>query len=371
MKKERTKALAFESILTIALFICAFFPFYKASIILAIITTVGAIVSSLLLRKKSNTFTNKKQILIIMIVFAILYLALFYTLGIYSGFYRNTSMLSLKRIFVYIIPTIVVIITTEIMRDRLLTVNIRASKILTLLLTVLIDINLFTGSFDLSKLNDFLLFMGFVIFSCLSSNILYSYLSPRYGIKPIIAYRLILSLYAFILPVIPDVYIYFRTFCRMIYPLVIYSYIENYYNPDKEVKKYSELRKDNIWFIVSTIIVVFFIGIVSCKFSYGALIIGSSSMRKEMSKGDIVVYKATKEDLEVGDVIVFNKEDIKVVHRIVKIDKKDSGIRIYTKGDANQNNDDGFITEEDVIGKVEFKISKLGKITLWIRSQFE
>ena len=45
---------------------------------------------------------------------------------------------------------------------------------------------------------------------------------------------------------------------------------------DKEVKKYSELRKDNIWFIVSTIIVVFFIGIVSCKFSYGALIIGSS-----------------------------------------------------------------------------------------------
>ena len=371
MKKDRVKALTFETILTIALFICAFFPFYKASIVLALITSIGAIASSLLLRKKSNTYTNKKQILTIMIVFAILYLALFYTLGIYSGFYRNSSILSLKRIFVYIIPTIIVIITTEVMRDRLLTINIRASKILTLIITVLIDINLYSGIYNLNKLNDLLLLLGFVTFSCISSNLLYSYISPRYGIKPVIAYRLILSLYTYILPIIPDVYIYFRTFCRMLYPLIIYSYIENYYNPDKEMKKTSDKRKDNIALIVSSILVLLFIGIVSCKFAYGALVIGSSSMRKELSKGDVVVYKTTKKDLEVGDIIVFNKGDIKVVHRIVKIDEKDDGIQIYTKGDANQNNDDGFITEKDVIGKVEFKVKKLGKLTLWIRSQFE
>ena len=99
MKKERVKALTFETVLIIALIICAFFPFYKASIILALITTVGAIASSFMLRKKSNTFTNKKQILSIMILFAILYLALFYTLGIYSGFYRNGTVLNIKNIY--------------------------------------------------------------------------------------------------------------------------------------------------------------------------------------------------------------------------------------------------------------------------------
>ena len=209
MKKERVKALTFETVLIIALIICAFFPFYKASIILALITTVGAIASSFMLRKKSNTFTNKKQILSIMILFAILYLALFYTLGIYSGFYRNGTVLNIKNIFIYIIPTIVIIVSTEILRDRLLTVNIRASKILTLVLTVLIDVNLYSGIFNLSKLNDLLLLIGFVTFSCISGNLLYSYISPRYGIKPVIAYRLILSLYTYILPILPDVYIFF------------------------------------------------------------------------------------------------------------------------------------------------------------------
>ena len=371
MKKDQLRAIAFEIILIIALLICAFFPFYRISFILTIITTLSAIATSFMLRKKNSNFTNKKQILTIMIVFGILYLALFYTLGLYTGFYHNNAVFDLKNILVYIVPTVITIITTEIMRERLLTVNIRASKILTLIITVLIEINLYSSIYNISKLNDFLLLLGFITFSNTSSNLLYSYLSPKYGVKPIIAYRLIITLYAYIMPVIPDVYVYFRTFCRIIFPLIIYSYLEKYYNPDKELERTKERKRENISFAFASVFMILLIGLVSCRFTYGALVIGSSSMVGELNKGDVVIYKSGNKDLKVGDVIVFKKGNIQVVHRIIKIDEKEKGYQIFTKGDANQNPDEGFITEKDVVGKVEHKIARIGKPTLWLREQFE
>ena len=91
---------------------------------------------------------------------------------------------------------------------------------------------------------------------------LYSYISPRFGYKPIIAYRLILALYTYILPIIPDVYVYFRTFCRMIYPFIIYVYIENYYNPDKELIRRQDKRKENIIFLLTSLVLISFICLV-------------------------------------------------------------------------------------------------------------
>ncbi len=40
----------------------------------------------------------------------------------------------------------------------------------------------------------------------------------------------------------------------------------------------------------------------------------------------------------------------------------------YTKGDANQAKDDGYIITENIVGTAEFTIQYIGYPTLWLRA---
>ena len=81
----------------------------------------------------------------------------------------------------------------------------------------------------------------------------------------------------------------------------------------------------------------------------------------------------------IGDVkIIFEtvikvvkREDIYVVHRLVGIENIDNEDRYYTKGDANEDNDPGYITRSDIVGVTKFKLSYFGYPTLWLRELFD
>ena len=52
--------------------------------------------------------------------------------------------------------------------------------------------------------------------------------------------------------------------------------------------------------------------------------------------------------------------------------KKINGVtRYYTKGDANDSVDSGYITADDIIGTATMKVKYIGNPTLWIRSLFK
>ena len=128
---------------------------------------------------------------------------------------------------------------------------------------------------------------------------------------------------------------------------------------------YREKRKEMIICIILCILVSLLIMVVSCRFRYGTLVIGTGSMTGTINKGDIIIYERyEKEELEIGEIIVFKTENVFVIHRI--IDKKSVGeeIRYYTKGDANQQEDKGFRTQKNIVGIVKGKIPYIGKITL-------
>ena len=113
---------------------------------------------------------------------------------------------------------------------------------------------------------------------------------------------------------------------------------------------------------------------ISCKFKYGALVIGSGSMTGTINKGDMIIYESIeveKENVEINDIIVFKYEGVRVIHRV--IDKKDSGsgMRYYTKGDANPNEDTGYRTDLDIIGKVKMRLPYLGQLTVMLNEMFD
>lgn len=85
----------------------------------------------------------------------------------------------------------------------------------------------------------------------------------------------------------------------------------------------------------------------------------TGSMMPKYNPGDVVLVAKTNLDkLDNNDVITFKINENTVTHRIVQ--KTDEGF--ITKGDNNNVNDLEVITKEKILGKVIFKIPKIGFI---------
>ena len=99
-------------------------------------------------------------------------------------------------------------------------------------------------------------------------------------------------------------------------------------------------------------------------------VVASGSMIPVLQVYDVLVVQGNEpfEDIEVGDIIVFNRpsdHNRVIVHRVVSITDDDPKT-IRTQGDANPASIPGTdfpITEEEYIGKVEYTIPQAGYIT--------
>ena len=369
--KKNNMILKLEVLLVLLLGTCTFFRFTSNKVFIAFLLLFIAIGLGFLLKGEKILKVDKKKILRVMIIFAVLYLALFYMLGIYTGFVKATNQFGIKTIFNYIVPITIIIICTEYIRKKLLINESYRSKALVVILTTFIDVLLYINLYDSSSLDSFLILVGFVAFAAVANNLLYNFICTRYGIKPIITYKLIITLYVYIIPYVPDVYIYFRTFVRMLFPLIIYLYLDKYYNKDMNAINKKEAKTQIASLAIGVVLITAIIMLISCKFYYGILVIGSDSMSKTIEKGDAVFFVADKDSVHEKDVIVFNRKDVKIVHRVVKKVNINDGVRYYTKGDANKELDDFYTEDKDLIGKVIFKVKYIGKPTLWLRNVFD
>ncbi len=370
MSKDKKRIFILEWVFVLLLVACTLSSLIKSKIFMAVFTAIIAAGLSLLLQREPILRANKKKISKIMIIFGILYIALFYTLGLYTGFYQQILRFNLKNIVNNIVPITIIIFSTEQIRSKLLQDESLKSKILVVIITAIIDSSIYLNAYGFSNLDSFLGLIGFVIIVSVFNNILYTYMTSKYGKTPVIIYKCITTLYIYFIPFAPDVYIYFRTFLRMLYPILIYGYLENNMNLEKDREANKSIRKEAFTYTVEIAIILILIALISCKFSYGILVIGSGSMSGSIEKGDVVFFHNKKEPLEVGDVIVFQKDDIRVVHRIVDIKNINDEFRYYTKGDANPTPDEKYVTDDLLAGKVLFRIRYIGKPTLWLRSLF-
>ena len=222
--KKNNSVLRIELLLVLLLGACTFFRFTSNKLFIAFLLFIIAVLLGLFIKGDKVVKIDKKKILRVMIVFSVLYLALFYMLGIYSGYMNSEHIFGIKTLFLYIVPIAIIIVATEYIRKKLLINDTLMSKTLVVIITTLIDVLLYINLYNSKSLESFLVLIGFITFASISSNMLYTYLCTRYGIKPIIAYKLITILYTYIIPIEPNVYVYFRTFVRMLFPLLIYLY---------------------------------------------------------------------------------------------------------------------------------------------------
>lgn len=380
MKKNKFKVYILELLFIFVLIFTLLAPNIITRNILMYIILIYMIFICLLLKRRKSTSIYKKQVTILMIIFALIYLGVFYLMGLFFGFKKAKITLSIWTVFRFIIPFTIIIISTEIIRKVFLSQDVKIrvkskqidpSLILTYIAVVLVDLVIYTGVYDLNNLDDFLKGVGFVLFASLSCNLLYNYIAIRYDIKGIIIYRLITTLFIYIIPITPDVYIFFQSFLRMLYPYLIYIVLDRLYSKNDFIIAYNEKRKEVIGNASLLVIMTLLIMLISCKFQYGILVIGSRSMTGTIDKGDAIIFKKYDgQKIYEGQVIIFDYDGIQTVHRVDKITVVNDEIRYYTKGDANKKRDDNYITKDKIYGLVKFRIKYIGHPTLWIRELF-
>ena len=104
------------------------------------------------------------------------------------------------------------------------------------------------------------------------------------------------------------------------------------------------------------------------------LIVLSGSMSGEIEEGDIIIVrKIDGEDVGIKDVIAFFDPDSKnnsvLTHRVVDVENREGKLYFQTKGDANDDIDDTWVSEDALIGEwTGFRLPFLGHVAMFMQT---
>lgn len=376
MSDKRILHIFSASVFTVLLF--AFFvPLgFSGRIAAAILLLPLAVLMPLLIKKRDILSINKGQVLLILTVMALMYVMGYYLSGIHFGFYKNPYQLTVSNFFNFFLPIAAVILFTEIIRSVTLAQRDKSAHVLCWCSCIIADMLICSNLPSVTSFNRFMDLTVGAFLPAVLSNCLYHYLSKRYGIYPNLAYRLITTLHAYLLPVssgIPDSLL---NLFRILLPIAIYFFIDALFEKKRHYALKRTKRSSRIISIICTVLVlVVMIGtvmVVSNQFRYGAYVIATESMTGELNKGDVAICERYEDQaVQEGQVIVFEKNGSVVIHRVLDIKMINGVTRYYTKGDANEDPDAGFVTDAEIIGVVDCKLPYVGYPTLWMRSLFD
>ena len=203
-----------EYIFSISLCIILFFNLFVLNIfnnkyVFSIFLLIYLVIALRLIKPKKVDSINKKKVILFMTIFAILHIIFLYIVGIFVGFYKNPVGFNLKGIYKWIMPLSAIIVITELIRNLFITrENKRATYIATIGL-ILIEVSTYIDLYTTFKLDTILALVGYVILHSISVNLLCNYIVRRHGYIPNIIYRIITSIYIYILPILLDIYLLF------------------------------------------------------------------------------------------------------------------------------------------------------------------
>ena len=193
-----------------------------------------------------------------------------------------------------------------------------------------------------------------------------TYLTLNFGYIPGIVYLLIIKLYFYLLPLIPNPNEYIYSIIFFLLPVLIFIKIKKWQEKDRtnQIERKQQNKSGLIYYLPALIITIVLVYFISGYFKYYAIAIASNSMKPCFYKGDIVIINKEYKNLKNKDIIAFKYEGTVIVHRINQIIKQKNEYYIYTKGDANHNPDNYKITKDMILGVVNYKIPYIGYPTV-------
>ena len=363
MKKGFNKILILEIILLIFLLFNSFVFKIANMYVISGIMLPFLILMIVLNGFEKDNYRYKKDVLLNIIIFLLMYYFITYFLGLFSGFVKSSYSLSFINIIKNTFPVIALILISELMRYL-------PCLIIGCLLFVMVDVNTMVHIYDVKTALGITKMICLVVFPSITKNIFLTYLTMKVGYKNGIIYRLITELSTYLLPIFPDFGEYINVLLKTVLPIAIMARLNNMFNY-YSVRKIKDSRYNNRKLVLYSVITFALLTIVlltSGLFTYQALTIGSGSMSPAIEKGDVIVLKSMKNEearkIKKGDVLVYNHDNKIIVHRVIKKSNNGETISFKTKGDYNNAKDSWTVKQEDVIGIVKFRIRWIGMPTV-------
>ena len=373
MKKGYIRLLTFD-IIFILLFILSGF----VSSILSGYIKVLAVIFMLFLFKlffgfEKDRHRYTKSIFIELVIYFLVYFLLYYLLGILIGFTKVGNYFTINNIVNLMLPLVLTIILKELLRYMML-VKSEGSKLLLVFTTIFFIIFDLAGQIDESifiSTYSVFIFFAITVLPTICMNILCSYISYKSGYKPAMFYFIIKNMYMYFVPIIPNPNEYIYAIIELIVPMIFLYNIHKFFLNDRDDEVLREYHKSKfIPLLIPSFIVIILVYFTSGYFKFHAIAIASGSMAPNLNKGDVVVIEKTNDykNINEGQILAHKKGNIIVVHRIIKKILVEGKYYYYTKGDANDSQDNYEISEEMVVGIVNIKIPLIGYPTVWLNS---
>lgn len=341
------------------------------NLMVAGITAVFAAVAFALVKKRLAPDIRKREAAIVCFAAALFGVLLLYLSGLIFGFVKIA--LNVNVVYIYLLPAVVTIACGEVLRRILLSQEKKGVAAIVYIAFVLADTALFTDKSAFLNAPAFMRAFGLVVLPALTANLLYCKLSKTYGAEAVIPYRAVVALYPYAIPYRASVPNALLGFLKIIFPLLVLLFLRLLYQK-RRAAKISRRNAAVQSVVTATCVAIMLVCVcfVSGVFTRKMMVVGSESMSGALEKGDVIVYDSYRgENLENGQIILFDRDGATIIHRIIDVKKINGVCRYYTKGDANEGADSGYITSADLVGIVRMRVPFLGYPTVWLYEIFK
>lgn len=126
------------------------------------------------------------------------------------------------------------------------------------------------------------------------------------------------------------------------------------------------------WIVGAFIVTAMLAAAVPLALGDRAYVVRSGSMSPVIDTGDVVVVEPISPlDARVGEIVTFDNPGADgqlTSHRAITIDPRGDSVRFTTKGDANTGVEHWRVPVDGDVGKVLYRVPKLGFASVWIQS---
>ena len=325
--------------------------------------TLGTLYTNTKLRKKIIQYTT---------VATLTYLIVYMLSGLFVTFGENPYSTTLKGLIINLWSLGIPIFAKEYIRYKLINNVYDRDKVKFAILIsavyIIIDIQYTSFIGQTIATLTIVKYISQVIIPNIAKNVLFSYIAIQGDYLPAILYQLVTNLYYWVSPILPNSPWAMTAIIDTVIPVILFLYIR--YEkvklvPQKDRKTIIDTNPGSVIPLAIAIILViwFALGIFPIK----PIAIATGSMEKEICVGDVaIIKKCNSNDVNVGDIIEYQMEGYTVVHRIIEKRQNNGRFSFITKGDNNNTPDRDEVKEDQLIGKVIFKIKYIGYPAIWM-----
>lgn len=306
--------------------------------------------------------------------FAVLYILASIIGGLFNGFGRSPYSHSLSGILQNLIQAGAVLVGRELTRSYLVNSftkreNYGCFTILAILMAVTnISLSRFINLHDYKEIMEF---SAQYLIPELLINLLAVYFVYQGGPVPSLIYLGIIQAFQWLSPVLPDLKWITAALIGILCPVFSFLSLRGVYLEESRDRRRANNKGENpisllVCSLVSIAIVWFAVGI----FPVYPSVVATGSMEPLINPGDVILVKKIKpeETMQTGEIIQFRRDDILISHRIVEIVQEEKSLGYRTKGDNNSGADSQIVQPEEVKGRVLRVIPKIGRLTIFIKS---